>query len=287
MNTQPIVRPMLQHEVRQLVDWAADEGWNPGSHDADAFWKTDPDGFLAMEIDGQLIGGGAIPRHNDHYGFMGLFIIKPEFRGQGFGHQLWYARRDKLLNRLEPPRTIGLDAVTDMIPFYARGGFEVFTRHCRYECATFIPQSHASHTIVDLKTVGKNLVESFDQRGFPGKRQHYLTAWLDLPNTIQLAAMNNGNMLGYCVARPCQTGWKIGPLFANDRITAEALFHRCCELAKDGPFYLDVPENNAAAVSMCEELGMTQVFECTRMYYGPAPDLDHECIFGVTTLELG
>lgn len=53
-----IIRPMTQVEERTLLEWAAVEGWNPGLHDADCFWKLDPDGFLALDLEGQMVGGG-------------------------------------------------------------------------------------------------------------------------------------------------------------------------------------------------------------------------------------
>jgi hypothetical protein len=51
--------------------------------------------------------------------------------------------------------------------------------------------------------------------------------------------------------------------------------------------FLDAPENNPAAMKFVQEHGMKEVFGCARMYLGPAPDLAHERIFGVTTFELG
>ena len=54
------IRPMTRPELDTLVDWAADEGWNPGLNDADIFWDTDPDGFIAAERGGTLIGGGEL-----------------------------------------------------------------------------------------------------------------------------------------------------------------------------------------------------------------------------------
>ena len=52
------IRNMTRSEADELVDWAASEGWNPGLHDADLFWGTDPEAFVAAELDGVLIGGG-------------------------------------------------------------------------------------------------------------------------------------------------------------------------------------------------------------------------------------
>jgi len=53
------------------------------------------------------------------------------------------------------------------------------------------------------------------------------------------------------------------------------------------PIFLDVPDNNPPAITLCEKYKMQEVFGCVRMYYGPVPLLDHRRIFGVTTLEIG
>ena len=47
---------MTRAELDTLVGWAADEGWNPGLNDAQIFWDTDPQGFVAAELGGELIG---------------------------------------------------------------------------------------------------------------------------------------------------------------------------------------------------------------------------------------
>ncbi|MEZ5135477.1 MAG: hypothetical protein R2699_10590 [Acidimicrobiales bacterium] len=53
------IRPMVRGELDKLVAWAAGEGWN-GLDDAEVFWTTDPDGFVAAAIGDELIGGGSI-----------------------------------------------------------------------------------------------------------------------------------------------------------------------------------------------------------------------------------
>ncbi len=54
------IRRMTRNELDVLVEWASREGWNPGLDDAEVFWTTDPEGFIAAEIAGELIGGGSI-----------------------------------------------------------------------------------------------------------------------------------------------------------------------------------------------------------------------------------
>ena len=99
--------------------------------------------------------------------------------------------------------------------------------------------------------------------------------------------MIDGQLLGFGVMRPCLIGWKIGPLFADSLEVADALFQSFQLASKGIPVFLDVPDNNPLAMSLCRKYKMQEVFGCLRMYYGPAPLLDHRRIFGITTLEVG
>ncbi len=123
MTPDLLVRPMRRAELDALVDWAADEGWNPGLNDAEIFWAADPAGFVAAEVDGRLVGGGSIVSYDDAFGFMGFFIVAPSCRGRGLGRRLWQHRRRALLARLAPGASIGLDGAFALGPFYAEGGF--------------------------------------------------------------------------------------------------------------------------------------------------------------------
>ena len=40
------IRNLTRSELDMAVQWAADEGWNPGLQDAGAFWAQDPQGFF-------------------------------------------------------------------------------------------------------------------------------------------------------------------------------------------------------------------------------------------------
>ena len=66
--------------VKTLVSWAKAEGWNPGPHDAEVFFATDPDGYYGYYQNGKMIAGGSVVSYNNEFGFMGFFIVKPEYR---------------------------------------------------------------------------------------------------------------------------------------------------------------------------------------------------------------
>ncbi len=281
---------MSRSEVDELVDWAAQEGWNPGLHDADLFWATDPDAFVAAEVDQTLIGGGAITSYDGAFGFMGFFIVRPEFRGLGLGNALWHARRERLLARLHPGASIGMDGVFAMQAYYAKGGFVFSHRDIRFRAD--IPDRPAmppveQEAITPLADVAFDQVVDYDRTCFPAPRPNFLKAWLAQPDALALGCQRNGQLSGYGVIRRCREGCKIGPLFADDAQAAEALFARLQGFAAGGPLFLDAPENNPAAIELARRHQMVEVFGCARMYLGPAPDLAHQRIFGVTTFELG
>lgn len=289
MSDDLVIRNMTPAEVGELVAWAAAEGWNPGLHDAELFWATDPEAFVAAELDGELVGGGAITIYGGAFGFMGFFIVRPEYRGRGLGNQLWHARRDRLLARLKPGATIGMDGVFNMQDYYARGGFRFSHRNMRFcvEIPAAVGTSTAASNTVALADLPYAQLRAYDGTCFPADRDSFLKSWISQPDALALGYLQNGELQGYAVVRRCRLGCKIGPLFANDLDTADALYRQLAVFAAGGPLFLDAPENNPDAMALVRRHGMAEVFGCARMYLGPVPDIAHDRVFGVTTFELG
>ncbi|MGF6691618.1 GNAT superfamily N-acetyltransferase [Metapseudomonas resinovorans] len=288
MSIPLVIRNMLRPELDELVGWAAREGWNPGLHDAQLFWATDPEAYIAAEQDGELIGGGAITSYGGEFGFMGFFIIRPEFRGHGLGDRLWHARRDRLLARLHPGAAIGMDGVFAMQDYYAKGGFVFSHRNLRFQTEiTEPPQRTPDEEVVPLADFALNEVLAYDRTCFPAPRRVFLQGWITQPDALALGCRRNDRLVGFAVVRRCQDGCKIGPLFADDASAAEALYAPLAGFAAGGPLFLDAPENNPAAMALVQRHGMSEVFGCARMYLGPAPVVAQDRVFGVTTFELG
>ena len=282
------IRNMTRAEVDSLVDWAAREGWNPGLHDAELFWATDPEAFIAAELGGELIGGGAITSYGGEFGFMGFFIMRPEFRGRGLGNRLWQARRERLLARLRLGASIGMDGVFDMQSYYAKGGFVFSHRNLRFR--TEVGKASApgdAEEVAPLGTLPFDELASYDRRCFPAPRTNFLKRWIAQPDALALGLRRGGRLSGYGVVRRCREGCKIGPLFADDRAAANALYLRLAGFAAGGPLFVDAPENNPEAMALVQAQRMTEVFGCARMYLGPKPAVAEQRVFGVTTFELG
>jgi hypothetical protein len=128
---------------------------------------------------------------------------------------------------------------------------------------------------------------AYDRTCFPAPRPTFLEAWISQADARAVGYLREDQLAGYGVARRCGEGCKIGPLFADDLHVAEALYAALSHFAVGGPLFLDAPENNLAAMELVRRHKLLEVFGCARMYLGPAPDIAHERVFGVTTFELG
>ncbi len=280
------VETMTADERAVLIDWAAAEGWNPGLADLDIASAVDPDAFVALKRADELVGGGSIFRHGPGFGFMGLFIMRQDVRGQGLGARLWTWRLNRLKQRLGPGATIGMDGVFEMAPFYERGGFTPAYRHLRFQGAAHAGEG-VDAGVVPIDASNLEAALALDDRLFPVPRHDFMRRWIAQPGASALAVPTGEGLAGLGVMRPCRRGFKIGPLYAEDAAVAERLFHALLGRAQGELVQIDVPEPNAAAVAMAARQGFEESFGCVRLYHGPDPGLDLRRIFATASLEFG
>jgi hypothetical protein len=281
------IQTMTQDQVNFAIQLATDEGWNPGLHDATCFYKTDPCGFFIGILDGHPIGCISAVSYNASsgelpFGFIGYYIVVPEYRGLGYGIQLWKRAISYLSNH-----NVGLDGVLEQQSNYGKSGFKYAYRNIRFMGVA--PQSFSAVSgVVDVHAVPFANICMYDQRFFPSQRQEFLRCWINMPGSKAIAYVEGNEIAGYGVIRRCLVGYKIGPLFADRHEIAETLFTSLSSYAEPGsPIYLDVPEKNPAALTLAARHGMTKVFETARMYIGNEPSIFVDGVYGVTTFELG
>lgn len=271
--------------LETLLSWAKAEGWNPGPGDAGAFYDADPEGHVGFFHQGEMIAGGSIVSYGGLFGFMGLFIVKPEYRSQGIGNQLWFARRDCLLNRLNPGASIGMDGVVAMQPFYAKGGFNLAFRDERYEIIGRFSEPKlkpALYTATDFEDV-----LSYDTACFGVPRAQFLASWIKITGAKVFVYRQEDTVAGFIVMRPAASGYKIGPLFADNYPIAESLLDACLNEVPQEKLYLDIPVSNPVSQQLVRYADGKYVFECARMYFGTPPEVNQYKIVGITSFELG
>jgi hypothetical protein len=275
------IAPMTAGDLGRALDWAADEGWNPGLDDAAAFRAADPGGFLMGWIGEAPVAAISAVRHSPDYGFLGLFLCPPAWRGQGHGREIWQAGLTLL-----GARTVGLDGVAAQEASYARAGFVLSHRTVRYRGRlAAAPSSRA------LPFAPRHLpaLLALDGRASGVARAAYLGAWFaGTPTRRTLVLEADGEVAGFGTIRTCREGAKVGPLHVADPADAGHLLGALAAFAPGGAdISLDVPEPNYAAGALARDLGLEAVFGTARMYRGRPPEENHATVFGEVTLELG
>ena len=199
--------------------------------------------------------------------------------------EIWKAGIGKMAGR-----AIGLDGVVAQQANYAKSGFALAHRDIRYGGLA------TSSEISDIRLVELGFtrplglaggVIAYDRDFFLAPRDKFMRAWLSPGGRRTVVFIENDRILGFGCIRPCHTGSKIGPLFAETPAIAERIFGALTSRLRGTPIFLDVPEPNVEAVALAKRHGLEPVFETARMYRGNAPQLPLDRIYGITTLELG
>lgn len=278
------IRAMARAELDLGLDWAAQEGWNPGLHDGDSFWAADPGGFLIGLVDGEPVGMISAVRYGTTYGFIGLYIVRPAFRGQGYGIALWKAAMQALQGRL-----VGLDGVVVQQENYRKSGFVLAHNNVRYQGTATAQVARANDdAIVSLASIPLSALVRYDAALFPYDRSSFLEHWVGQTQGTALGVVEGGELVGYGVMRPCKLGCKIGPLCADRPDVALRLFQGLAARVPEGTvLQFDVPVVNPLALALALQQGMQPVFQTARMYTGNPPPMAMDRIYGITSFELG
>lgn len=280
MTTPPVIRPLTLPEVGLLLEWARQEGWNPGLEDAAVFHAADPEGFIGCFLEDTMVAAISAVRYGDSFGFIGLYICRPDYRGKGLGKLVWESGMHQLEGRI-----VGLDGVPEQQPYYRRMDFAESYKTIRWSgrVGDIEPAHEECHTISDEMLAE---VLAYDRQKFPAGRDQFIRAWLQ-PARLGIVVLHQTEIAGYAVLRRCHDGYKIGPLFADGLPEAKQLLAACASQVPDALFHLDVPETQEAFSQLLRESGMASGFVTARMYKNGSPAVYRHGIFAITTLELG
>lgn len=269
-------------DVMLMADWATAEGWNPGLTDAQAFVVADPRGFLIGRMDGEPVTCISVVRYGKAFGFLGMYIARPDARGQGLGYRTWQAGMARLTGR-----TVALDGVVAQQDNYRRSGFHPAWTNVRFEGPAPDVEAPRGVRVVDARDIPFDELAAYDRRFFGAPRDAFLVAWISAPARSARVAVREGDIVGFAVLRDARAASRVGPLFAADGSIALALVSALARDRAAATIAVDVPGVNEAALAWADAAGWMPSFETARMYTGPAPEIDRSGLFGITSLELG
>lgn len=286
------ILPLETEDIPAVTTWARQEGFAPGHGDVAIYRHTDRQGIWVGWLGNERIGCITGVRYNAAYGFIGLYLVRPPWRGRGYGLQLWR----HALEHLQDLACIGVEAAPDRADDYASGGFRPASATVRWQAISdgepvASPEPGGPWQLLEGAAIPPNAVQWFDAQREPSPRPHFLAQWLNHRAGTVLALVDaQGNCHGFGRIRPCLLhrgeGWRIGPLMAETPEAAVQLLQGLL-LRHAGVVLIDAPAANAQAATVLEGQGFSPISETLRMYRGAAPAVSLQDVYGLACLELG
>ena len=300
--TQPTIHSMNRGQLAIARQWAVQEGWNPGKHEAKPFLAADPKGYWMANLLGRPIACLAGVRYQKidqpYFAWLGSYIVRSEYRGQGYGKCLWDHTREQLSDY----KTIGLHAVLKQVETYQKDGFEVphdqalNTRWVHQTKPKRFYHQQSDIEVLSLKDVFNekphlcmNHILEYDTRIFSTNRANFLKSWLNMPRTKVFFAFDGNDIIGYGALSATEEGYTIAPLFAKNAEVAEALYLKLLKtVPENSAVFVDTTALNSTAESVLRQIGFQEVFQTCSMYTtgSDIPSLKHDEIFAMTSLEI-
>ena len=296
MDEKFTIRNISNYELEKVTDWAKLEGFAPGIDDISIYKNTDKQGIWVGCLDDIPVGSIACVKYNSSYGFIGLFIVKKEFRHRGYGVSLW----KHALHYLKDIQCIGLEAAPSRLDDYQKWGFIKSSITNRWKLfgsnnlpkSNFYQDTYPNFLVVPGNEISSEAVLIYDSQRETSPRPHFLNDWLRNSFGIVKAIIdNNGMCHGFGRVRPCilqdnKRGWRIGPLLADTPPLAELLIRELVE-GLDSEILLDCPGLNPYANYLLSNLGFYEISKTYRMYKGIQPPSPMNQLYGLACLELG
>lgn len=317
--TDTVIRHLSLEELQQAMKWTNAEGWQPGSHDAEVYHTYDPTGFLGLFVSGDMLGVISVVHHTSSFAFIGLFIVKHECRGQGYGKQLWSAA----MRQAENVTSAGLFAVPAQISRYRAAGFRATESGMRrWQAPSPLPAEDINHitsvsmvsvsdvpsSVIKFLDYGQNIWDGYDESLFADRRvtrsisgnkrqrRAFLHKQLAIEGTLAcLSYGEDGSVTGIAVVRKTfDDCYRVGPLHAQDPESVQRLTRvifsalGAMRAVAETVIMFDIP-STAVAWNFAEYFHLTSTeFTVTPMFKGKEVDItDQGRMYAVHNLEMG
>jgi GNAT superfamily N-acetyltransferase len=281
-----------QSEFKEVFGWAAKEGWNPGKYDLAPYFMVDPQGFYILSFDGKSIASISAIRYPQDLAFVGFYIVRPEYRGQGYGVKLW---SHVMSGHLKDNSCLALYAVLSQVDTYVKIGFKSLHKNIRWvgDSSVILTKFKVLQK-EGLKLITADVVKEiarFEAAQFSLHRPDFFKKLCANSDTYGLAVIKEGALQGFGFIRPCckTNSYRLGPLYAVDFNMAIDLVRGLVEkIGVNKTFIIDMPEINLQNEALAQYLQFKRdpAIDTILMYKG-CPFTISQNVYAVASLDIG
>jgi ribosomal protein S18 acetylase RimI-like enzyme len=257
------------------------EQWNDTRKDLERMFDYEPRGCFIAEVDDSPVGQ-VFSISYGHMGWIGLLIVKAEFRRKGIASLLAKMAKD-YLSKVEVA-TVKLEAVPEIANLYRELDFIDEYDSLRFRSTNTKNTRYMDSPMSTIKPKNLHEVVKFDAVYFGADRTKVLEQlYFENPNQC-LVAFSRSDVVGYIMWRNAYRGIKLGPWVCDPQYEQTATELLCESLKRIGrkpTIYVGVPAPNKKAIEILKEFGFEQYSKSIRMYCGKKQDGQVEGILAI------
>jgi len=256
-----------------LIELANNENWIVGEDELHFIYNNYPHLFFAA-FDGDKPIGFITAVLHEKSSWIGNFIVKPDYRNQGVGKRLFKTLMKAL--KLEN-RVIYLNANIDVIPFYAKFGFQPIVDICRFELNQKININLSSNIAQELEVISS---KNYYKTVFDEDRDIYLNSILS-KSSLNLST-NNGFLHSKAIGKNIVVmPWivKNGAYFDAEKLIRGLIYFR-----NGKKIVMDVPSINIDAKTVITQYNFVESGKTTQMVLGNKLNIRYDNIYAMPSL---
>jgi len=262
------VRPFEKKDIDFAYEMNVREQWNDRKDDIKRMFNYEPNGSFVAEVKDSPVGHVFAISYGK-LGWIGLLIVKVEYRKKGVGTLLTKRAIDYLLHC--GVETIKLEAVPQISSLYRRLGFIDEFDSLRFKLARgkTIPNRSDSPAPIEKKNIMK--IAEFDAGFFGAERTSVLVSLYEENPKLCFVSYEGSEVAGYIMCRRAKSGYTLGPFVCNPENpqAAKELLARCIQkLGVSKTLYVGVPAVNKKGTEILREFGFEQYSKSIRMRLG-------------------
>jgi len=265
------IRQLKEKDTHFAYDMTVAEEWNDRIEDIKRMLSFEPKGCFIAEVKGNP-AGHVFTINYGRLAWIGLLIVKAEYRNMGIGTRLMEEAKNYLLRC--KVKTIELDAVPEIAHLYRKLGFTDEYDSLRYRGTRKNISSPENSSLSLMRSKDIPAVAKFDAEYFGGERSRVLSRLHEENPDRCLIARTDSRISGYIMYRKAKSGHRLGPCACepDDPETARQLFAEGMNMIGfSEQIYVGVPAINKAAVDVMRRLGFEKYAKSIRMHFGEEP----------------
>jgi ribosomal protein S18 acetylase RimI-like enzyme len=263
------VRLLTDYDFDFVMQLTEHEKWGYLACDIKRYMEYEPKGCFIAEVYGKK-AGHVFSVGYGKLGWIGLLIVKAEYRRKGIGIMLLKKAINYLLSR--GVEAIKLEAVPDIADLYRKLGFVDEYDSLRFMKIHKKPFIYPGRCLEHVKEDELKELAEFDAKYFGANRQRVLKhLFKDYPQYC-FVSKKKQKTIGYIMARKTTHGFWIGPWICDPQHlnVAKQLINSCINSLgkKDTELRVGTPSVNLATTSLLRSFGFKEVSKSIRMFRG-------------------